>query len=126
VSNNARGARAITPDGVYKVLIRYASVVGIDIEGSGLHALRATAVTNALEHAADIAKVQQRLGHANISITRIYDRRQLRAEDSPTFKVVYVRPRRIPVYRRRHGCTADAAAASFELFGARHTIWRAL
>lgn len=89
VSNNARGARAITTDGVYKVLIKYASTVGIDVEGFGPHALRATAATNALEHDADIAKVQQWLGHANIATTRVYDRRQSRPEDSPTFKVAY-------------------------------------
>jgi len=53
------------------------------------HGLRATAATNALEHEADIAKVQQWLGHANISTTRLYDRRHMRAEDSPTFKVRY-------------------------------------
>lgn len=89
VSNNGRGVRGITPDGVYRVLARYAILVNIDVEGFGPHALRATAATNALEHDADIAKVQQWLGHANISTTRVYDRRQLRAEDSPTFKVVY-------------------------------------
>jgi site-specific recombinase XerD len=89
VSNNARVGRAITPDGVYKVLVKYAGVVGIDVEGFGPHALRATAATNALEHDADIAKVQQWLGHANISTTRVYDRRQMRAEDSPTFRVTY-------------------------------------
>ena len=33
----------------------------------GAHALRATAATNALDHEADIAKVQEWLGHANIS-----------------------------------------------------------
>ena len=57
--------------------------------GLGVHGLRATAATNALEHEADIAKVQQWLGHANISTPRLYDRRHLRAEDSPTFKVRY-------------------------------------
>jgi site-specific recombinase XerD len=51
--------------------------------------MRATAATNALEHGADIAKVQEWLGHANIQTTRIYDRRQTRPEDSPTFKVAY-------------------------------------
>jgi integrase/recombinase XerD len=45
--------------------------------------------TNALGHEADIAKVQEWLGHANISTTRIYDHRRTRAEDSPTFKVAY-------------------------------------
>ncbi|KPX21617.1 Phage integrase [Pseudomonas amygdali pv. dendropanacis] len=61
----------------------------IEVDGLGVHGLRATAATNALEHEADIAKVQVWLGHANISTTRIYDRRQNRAEDSPTFKVKY-------------------------------------
>jgi integrase/recombinase XerD len=55
----------------------------------GAHALRATAATNALDHEADIAKVQEWLGHANIATTRIYDRRKLKPEDSPTFKVSY-------------------------------------
>ena len=35
---------------------------------------------------ADIAKVQEWLGHANIATTRIYDHRRTRPEDSPTFK----------------------------------------
>ena len=55
----------------------------------GAHSLRATAATNALDHQADIAKVQEWLGHANIATTRIYDHRRTRPEDSPTFKVVY-------------------------------------
>jgi len=44
---------------------------------------------NALDHKADIAKVQEWLGHANIATTRIYDHRRTRPEDSPTFKVAY-------------------------------------
>ncbi|ONC41609.1 integrase [Burkholderia pseudomallei] len=79
----------ITPDGVYKVLKAYAAKLGITIEGLGVHSLRATAATNALEHEADIAKVQEWLGHANIATTRLYDRRRSRPEDSPTFKVSY-------------------------------------
>ncbi len=79
----------ITPDGVYKLLREYAAMVKIDIEGLGPHSLRATAATNALDHEADIAKVQEWLGHANIATTRIYDRRRTRPEDSPTFKVAY-------------------------------------
>ena len=38
---------------------------------------------------ADIAKVQEWLGHANIATTKLYDRRRSRPEDSPTFKVEY-------------------------------------
>jgi site-specific recombinase XerC len=44
---------------------------------------------NALDHQADIARVQEWLGHANIATTRIYDHRKNRPEDSPTFKVAY-------------------------------------
>jgi site-specific recombinase XerD len=89
VSNNSDTDRSITPDGVYKVLARYAAKVGIDVAGFGSHALRMTAATNALENGVDIAKVQTWLGHANIATTRRHDRRQERAEDSPTFKVAY-------------------------------------
>src|SRR5271170_4974305 len=60
-----------------------------DCLGIRNHALRATAATNALDHQADIAKVQEWLGHANIATTRIYDHRRTRPEDSPTFKVAY-------------------------------------
>lgn len=90
VSNNTRTQTAsITPDGVYKILASYAKALHIDVAGFGPHALRATAATNALDHGADIAKVQEWLGHANIATTKVYDRRQSRPEDSPTFKVVY-------------------------------------
>ncbi|AMM18804.1 integrase (plasmid) [Burkholderia sp. PAMC 28687] len=80
---------AITADGVYKCVLVYAAQAKIKVEGFGVHSLRATAATNALEHEADIAKVQEWLGHANIATTRIYDRRKSRPEDSPTFKVAY-------------------------------------
>jgi len=88
VSNNRTGQlnNPITPDGVYKLVRRYALGLGLKI---GAHALRATAATNALDHDADITKVQEWLGHANIATTRIYDRRRMKVEDSPTFKVSY-------------------------------------
>ena len=56
---------------------------GLEIDA---RAPRATAATNALDHQADIAKVQEWLGHANIATTRIYDHRKSRPEDSPTFR----------------------------------------
>jgi len=83
-------ATALTPGGVYsEVVVHYMKQVGITGENMGPHALRATAATSALEHHADIAKVQEWLGHASISTTRVYDRRGSRPEDSPTFKVAY-------------------------------------
>ncbi len=88
IRNNRTGrlVGAITADGVYKVVRAYSAQLGFEI---GAHALRATAATNALDHQADIAKVQEWLGHANIATTRIYDHRRTRPEDSPTFKVAY-------------------------------------
>lgn len=86
VRNNRTGQleRAITPDGIYKLVRAYSAQLGFEI---GAHALRATAATNAVDHQADVAKVQERLGHANIATTRIYDHRRTRPEDSPTFRV---------------------------------------
>jgi integrase/recombinase XerD len=87
ISNNTHGStQGITADGIYKIVRAYSGQLGFDI---GAHSLRATAATNALDHQADIAKVQEWLGHANISTTRIYDHRKTRPEDSPTFKVNY-------------------------------------
>ena len=88
IRNNRTGEleRMLSGDGIYKLVRSYAKKLGATI---GVHALRATAATNALEHEADIAKVQEWLGHANIATTRLYDRRKNRPEDSPTFKVSY-------------------------------------
>lgn len=47
------------------------------------------AATIALEHNADIAKMQEWLGHASISTTRVYDQRGSKPEDLPTFRVAY-------------------------------------
>src|SRR5271170_4834713 len=88
IRNNRTGLRekALTPDMIYKLVRRYSADLGFEICA---HALRSTAATNALDHEADIAKVQEWLGHANISTTRIYDHRRTRPEDGPTFKVAY-------------------------------------
>jgi integrase len=58
IRNNRTGKleRAITADGVYRLVRAYSAQLGFEI---GAHALRATAATNALDHQADIAKVQE-------------------------------------------------------------------
>ena len=78
--------RSLTPDGVYKLVREYTTTLGFTV---GAHSLRSTAATNALEHGADLAEVQQMLGHANIATTRMYDQRDSRPEQSPVFKVRY-------------------------------------
>jgi site-specific recombinase XerD len=66
-------------------------MVGISAKTYGfcVHSLRATAATNALENDADIARVQEWLGHSNIATTRLYDKRGKKIEESPTFHVRY-------------------------------------
>lgn len=71
----------MTTDGVYKMVRDYTEQIGLgELEGLGGHSLRATAATNAFDHEADIAQVQEWLGHANIATTRLYDRRKSRPE----------------------------------------------
>jgi integrase len=90
--DNERLLKALNPASLYRNIVKhYGAQAGIDAEVVGLrvHSLRATAATNALTNRADIAKVQEWLGHANVSTTRLYDRRKMKPEDSPTFKVEY-------------------------------------
>jgi integrase/recombinase XerD len=94
VKNNRTGDldKALDPNSVYRNVVRkYGLETGISAEVNGLcvHSLRATAATNALSHDSNIAKVQEWLGHANVSTTRLYDRRKTRPEESPTFRVKY-------------------------------------
>ena len=82
--------KSLTGTAIYtNILKHYAKAAHIPAETIRPHVLRATAATNALEHGADIAKVQEWLGHQNIMTTRLYDKRRHRPEDSPTFKVEY-------------------------------------
>lgn len=67
--------RHLDPASVYGNIVRkYGLETGISAEVNGLcvHSLRATAATNALSHDSDIAKVQEWLGHANVSTTRAH------------------------------------------------------
>jgi integrase/recombinase XerD len=65
IRNNRTGEleKALDPDMIYKLVRSYSAELGFEI---GAHSLRATAATNALDHQADITKVQEWLGHANI------------------------------------------------------------
>jgi site-specific recombinase XerD len=88
-SSNAGTRAALTTDSLWRIVMSYAGRVGITVASFGPHSLRATAATNALEHGADIAAVSEWLGHASITTTRLYDKRVVRVENSPTFKVSY-------------------------------------
>jgi integrase len=94
VANNRTGTleKYLGPNSVDRNIIqKYGRETGINTGVIGLcvHSMRATAATNALSNEADIAKVQEWLGHANVSTTRSYDRRKSKPEDIPTFHVKY-------------------------------------
>ncbi|MGA7238844.1 MAG: tyrosine-type recombinase/integrase [Bryobacteraceae bacterium] len=94
VKNNRTGTldKHLEPGSVYRnIVTKYGRETGVsaEVHGMGVHSMRATAATNALSHESDIAKVQEWLGHANVSTTRLYDRRKSKPEDSPTFHVKY-------------------------------------
>jgi integrase len=94
VKNNSTGTlnKHLNTASVYRnIVVKYGAETGVDIEVKGLrpHSMRATAATNALRNKADIAEVQEWLGHPNIATTRLYDRRDSQPEDSPTFHLKY-------------------------------------
>jgi hypothetical protein len=71
--------KPLNPNSIYRnIILKYGLETGVSAEVNGLcvHSLRATAAANALSHEADIAKLQEWLGHANVSTTRLYDRRK--------------------------------------------------
>jgi len=89
-SNLTETRQRLNPGSVYRnVVMHYSSQLGIKAEGLGPHALRATSATNALSNGSDIAEVQEWLGHSSISTTRLYDKRKIRPEDSPIFRVKF-------------------------------------
>lgn len=62
---------------IWWIVKKYARRAGIHTErlggrGVGVHALRKTAITNALEHGAKMEQVQQLAGHADIRTTQLY------------------------------------------------------
>lgn len=78
----------------------------MEVSELGVHGLRATAATNGLEHEADIAKVQAWLGHANLSMARIYDCRQNRRGTH--------RPKRSSIDREETVVPASAGISNFK------------
>lgn len=78
----------LTRQAVWKIAKKYARAAGIHVDrlggrGVGVHSLRKTALTNALEHGARMEQVQQLAGHADIRTTQLYYQRKERdAEDA--------------------------------------------
>ena len=55
----------------------------------GFHSARHFRASEKIAIGANGLQIKKEIGHANISTTRLYDRRKMKPEDSPTFKVEY-------------------------------------
>ena len=88
-SANANPRRNMNPNGIDRILRKYAEqAVGIKT-GYSAHSMRATFATIALENDAKIEEVQRAMGHADISTTRLYDRRGHNPEKAASFFANY-------------------------------------
>lgn len=81
--------RHLNPDLIDKLVRKYTKLaIGVE-RGFSAHSCRATFGTTALLQGAALEDVQEAMGHADISTTRLYDRRGSNPERSAAFKVNY-------------------------------------
>jgi site-specific recombinase XerD len=81
--------RFLDPDGIDRILRKYArKAIGSD-RGYSAHSMRATFITTALENGANLEDVQEAVGHADPSTTKLYDRRGYNPEKAASFFANY-------------------------------------
>jgi len=68
----SRLGRALTRQGVFKIIRERAAAVGIAAERISPHVLRHCFASHMLSHGADIRAIQELLGHADIGTTQVY------------------------------------------------------
>lgn len=90
VSNNTKNnPKHMTPIAIYNIVIKYGKKTGTIQQKFSPHSLRSTAATNAANRGVPLKKIQEWLGHANISTTALYVTDDNAPKDSPSFQVRY-------------------------------------
>lgn len=93
VTKSGRGGadlrRSLHPDGIDRILRKYARLALDVTSGYSAHSMRTTFATTALENAATIEEVQYAMGHADVSTTKLYDRRGHNPEKAAAFFASY-------------------------------------
>ena len=81
--------RFLNADVIDWILRKYAKkALGVD-RGYSAHSMRATFITTALENGANLEDVQEAVGHADKSTTKLYDRRGYYPEKAASFFANY-------------------------------------
>lgn len=80
--------KPLAPEAVYYVVKKYAGLAGVDRKVSP-HSCRATAISNALDHAASHRSVQQMAGWSSPLMIERYDKRRTALQDSAVHVVEY-------------------------------------
>ena len=76
------------PDAIDRVVRKFAACLGLD-RGYSAHSMRATVITTALEHGAQLKDVQKAAGHRDPGTTKLYDRRGYNPEKAASFFATY-------------------------------------
>ena len=92
--NNGKGTdnlrRHLNPKTITQILQKYATkALGKKAADCSPHWMRATFATTALENEAGMEEVQYSLGHADISTTKLYDRRRHNPEKAASYFANY-------------------------------------
>ncbi|MDZ4722315.1 MAG: tyrosine-type recombinase/integrase [candidate division Zixibacteria bacterium] len=81
--------RFLNADVIDRILRKFAKkALGVD-RGYSAHSMRATFITTALENGANLEDVQEAVGHADPSTTKLYDRRGYNPEKAASFFANY-------------------------------------
>ena len=90
VKNNVTKAKnkPIDTNSIYYIVKKYAKLAGVDRRVSP-HSCRATAISNALDHAASHRSVQQMAGWSSPLMIERYDKRRTDLKDSAVHVVEY-------------------------------------